>query len=441
MTTVAQLQNLSYRELQIECKAQGISAKGKADELLGKLIINLQNKDPSTAPSPPPAKKPAGRKSAAASKAAPPPASGTSSRKSIDKNIVQRALGTPLPTTPAKSRTVTAAPSGSRQRTRSRATSLLSLFASTLALWMALFLYVPLICMKVQCPPRVTQVHSKAIDVTQNAVSDVTQWSIAHAARVKQTALVYGTKVTEQARKTSQEASAKLQELMEKIRPDGGSLSSKSSSYAGFNGKLNTAVLKSIVRTNQGAGWEELDLSLTDAWAGGKIAADTNKANVILFVCSSSSNCEETVSELSVAAPVASTLVLNQVELTSGKGHLQSRLAKFFKDQPNGVVVVPDVEQISLDILPVLNNVMGEYGSVMRDGEEISAADATFLLTWQAPPAILAEDSDTSFNLAAKKDLTLLMREDLDGDDEAGQAVVDAFRRRIDLVAPVKPTG
>lgn len=79
---------------------------------------------------------------------------------------------------------------------------------------MALFLYVPLICMKVQCPPRVTQVHSKAIDVTQNAVSDVTQWSIAHAARVKQTALVYGTKVTEQARKTSQEASAKLQELV-----------------------------------------------------------------------------------------------------------------------------------------------------------------------------------------------------------------------------------
>jgi hypothetical protein len=224
---------------------------------------------------------------------------------------------------------------------------------------------------------------------------------------------------------------------MEKIRPDKDS-SPKSS---GFNGKLNIAVLKSVARTNQGAGWEELDLSLTDAWAGGKIAADTNKANVILFVCSSSSNCENTVSEVSAAAPVASTLVLNQIELTSGKGYLQSHLARFFKDQPNGVVVVPDVEKISLDILPVLNNVMGEYGAVFVDGEEISAADATFLLTWQAPPAILAEDSDTSFNLAAKKDLTLLMREDLDGDDEAGQAVVDAFRRRIDLVAPVKSTA
>jgi len=226
---------------------------------------------------------------------------------------------------------------------------------------------------------------------------------------------------------------------MEKIRPDGGG--SSSSKTSGFNGKLNIAVLKSVARTNHGAGWEELDLSLTDAWAGGKIAADTNKANVILFVCSSSSNCEHTVSEVSAAAPVASTMVLNQAELTSGKGYLQSRLARFFKDQPHGVVVVPDVEKISLDILPVLNNVMGEYGSVMLNGEEISAADATFLLTWQGPPAILAEDSDTSFNLAAKRDLTLLMREDVGGDDEAGQAVVDAFRRRIDLVAPVKSTA
>ena len=223
---------------------------------------------------------------------------------------------------------------------------------------------------------------------------------------------------------------------MEKIRPAGDSPSPKPS---GFNGKLNTAVLKSVFRANQGAGWEELDLSLTDAWAGGKIAADTSKANVILFVCSSSSNCAHTVSEISAAAPVASTLVLNQAEITSGKGQLQSRLARFFKEQPNGVVVIPDVEQIPLDILPVLNNVMGEYGAVMRDGEEISAADATFLLTWSAPPAILAEDSELSFSMAAKKDLTLLMLEDVDEDDEAGKAVVDSFRRRIDLVAPVAP--
>jgi hypothetical protein len=229
---------------------------------------------------------------------------------------------------------------------------------------------------------------------------------------------------------------------IENLRPVGGSSSpstSKSaSSPSGFNGKLNTAVLNSVLRTNQGEGWEELDLSLTDAWAGGKAAADTSKANVVLFVCGS---CEHTVTELSAAAPVASTLILNQVELTSGKGHLQSRLARFLKEQPNGVVVVPEVEKIPLDILPVLNNVMGEYGAVMRDGEEISAADATFLLTWEAPPAILAEDSETSFSLAAKKDLTLLMREDLEDDDEAGQAVIDSFRRRIDLVAPVKESA
>jgi hypothetical protein len=60
----------------------------------------------------------------------------------------------------------------------------------------------------------VIQAHSKAIDATHNTMTDVAQWTTTHALQVKQTAMVYGTKATEQARKTSREASAKLQELV-----------------------------------------------------------------------------------------------------------------------------------------------------------------------------------------------------------------------------------
>jgi hypothetical protein len=191
----------------------------KADELLGKLILNLQKKDPNAAPSPPPAKKPAGRKSASAKA---PPAS-TSRRSSIDKKVMQRALDTPLPVTPGKkSRTTTTtttttttstAAAGAR-RPRSKTGNILSLLAPNLALWMALFLYIPLICSKVQCPPRLTEFHSTAVEATHHAVNDVKEWTITHAGQVKLTALIYSTKVTEQARKTSREASVKLQELV-----------------------------------------------------------------------------------------------------------------------------------------------------------------------------------------------------------------------------------
>jgi hypothetical protein len=66
----------------------------------------------------------------------------------------------------------------------------------------------------VQCPPRVTQIHSNAVDATQNAVNGVSQWTSAHAAQLKHTALVTSAKVTEQARKTSREASEKVKELV-----------------------------------------------------------------------------------------------------------------------------------------------------------------------------------------------------------------------------------
>ena len=175
---------------------------------------------------------------------------------------------------------------------------------------------------------------------------------------------------------------------------------------------------------------------MTDAWNGGKLSSDDSKANVVLFVCGSLNGCNTAVDDLSVAAPLNSTLVLGPGDFHAGRGELQAQLTRFLKAEPRGIILVPNVDKIPLGVLSVLNAVMGEYGALQRDGKEISATGATFLLTWQAPPGILAEATETDFSLAVKKDLILLMRGH--AVDEAAMAVVDSFRRRVDLVAPVE---
>jgi hypothetical protein len=56
--------------------------------------------------------------------------------------------------------------------------------------------------------------HSTVVEATHNAVTGAGQWMSTHGALVKQTTLVYSAQVTEQARKTTREATAKLQELV-----------------------------------------------------------------------------------------------------------------------------------------------------------------------------------------------------------------------------------
>lgn len=152
-------------------------------------------------------------------------------------------------------------------------------------------------------------------------------------------------------------------------------------------------------------------------------------------MCGSPAGCTAALDELSVAAPLNSTLVLGPGDINAGKGELQAKLARFLRGEPHGVVVLPAVDKVPLGVLSVLNGVMGEYGAVMRDGEEISSTGATFILTCQAPPGILAEESDSDLSMAVKKDLTLLLKGE--EEDEAAWAIVNSFRRRIDLVAPV----
>lgn len=223
---------------------------------------------------------------------------------------------------------------------------------------------------------------------------------------------------------------------------EGGQRSSEEKSKHLFDGKLNRAVLQSVLGQRRGEEWDQLNLQVANLWQGERMSE--SKANTILFACDSQSACQHLEAELAAAAPVESTLILSPGDLAAGKGELQARLSHFLKSQPRGVVLIPNIDKAPFSSLSVLCAAMGEYGAFELDGSDVSTSGATFLLTWLAPPAIMQEDSAYSFTTAAKKELVLLLLRSATHTDgssslpegaEDVRAQVHAFRRRIDLVA------
>lgn len=124
-----------------------------------------------------------------------------------------------------------------------------------------------------------------------------------------------------------------------------------------------------------------------------------------MFVCESKDSCNQLADELAGAADPEFVLKL---ELSGHKddiekGEIQSRLAGFLEKNPKGVVLLPHVNHIPLHLLTVLNNAMGEAGSLLQNGNSVSTADGTFLMTMEVSPGILNAEDSVTLNLEAKK--------------------------------------
>ena len=65
---------------------------------------------------------------------------------------------------------------------------------------------------------------------------------------------------------------------------------------------------------------------------------------------------------------------------------------------------------------------MGEGGAYQQDGAAVPATAATFMLTFQAAPAVMAEDSSAGFSVAAKGSLHHAL---VGGADSEGAALFD----------------
>ena len=202
--------------------------------------------------------------------------------------------------------------------------------------------------------------------------------------------------------------------------------------------RLNPAVLDVLVGSERGdvdGVWATTVSFLENVWELQKVASP-HKGNVVMFVCTNADACQSTEDELAATAAPASVLKLYTV-MGTDKGEIQSRLAQFLKHEPNGVVVIPRIERWDPVLISVLNNAIGEGGSLVVNGESISTTGATYFMTIEVPQSIVdAQDSPTNLTSAVKLYLTKKVFGDgVANADEMVTAVSVAFRRRIDVVA------
>ena len=135
----------------------------------------------------------------------------------------------------------------------------------------------------------------------------------------------------------------------------------------------------------------------------------------------------------------------------NARGALQRAMSAFLEKCPRGVAVITDAQSLTPPLLAALMPAVSEGGRFARDGRNVRADGATYVLiaalgadfsageggTWRAR-------GETEFARAAKTELARLWRggEDaapLDGDEAAteaatGSGVTEAFRRRVDFV-------
>jgi len=190
---------------------------------------------------------------------------------------------------------------------------------------------------------------------------------------------------------------------------------------------LNKAVLETFTAYN--AGMNSVVSHLEDVWSGRHVSSE-DKANAVVFACLGSDDCAEAEADISAVASPASVLKVLVDESTT-RGDVQKQIAGFLKERPNGVVVVPRVERWSPVLLSVLNNCLGESGSLIQDGITVPTSLATWLLTARVPVSKEMTQSSVKLSLGVKGALL----EGWDATDEMVSAVLTAFRRRLDVVA------
>ncbi len=196
---------------------------------------------------------------------------------------------------------------------------------------------------------------------------------------------------------------------------------------------LNMAVLGTLVTYNADLG--SVVAHLEDVWSGRHVSSD-DKSNVVVFTCLDSRDCAEVEGDISAVADANLVLKVLVDEGTS-RGEVQAQIATFLSETPNGVVVVPRVERWSPALLSVLNNCMGEGGSLMQNGVAVPTTSATWLLTARVDVTPEMTGNSVTLSLAVKQAL-------MDGHDETDemvQAVLMAFRRRLDVVALGTPVA
>ena len=140
-------------------------------------------------------------------------------------------------------------------------------------------------------------------------------------------------------------------------------------------------------------------------------------------------------------------------DVANARGALQRAMSDFLEKCPRGVAVITDAHRLTPPLLAALAPAVSEGGRFVRDGRDVRADGATYVLI-----AALGADAgeggawrargEAGFARAAKAEMARLWRgadegektrgNPLGDDAEAatGSGVTEAFRRRVDFVVP-----
>ena len=140
-------------------------------------------------------------------------------------------------------------------------------------------------------------------------------------------------------------------------------------------------------------------------------------------------------------------------DVVNARGALQRAMSAFLEKCPRGVAVITDAHRLTPPLLAALAPAVSEGGRFVRDGRDVRADGATYVLI-----AALGADAgeggawrargEAGFARAAKAEMERLWRgadegektrgNPLGDDAEAatGSGVTEAFRRRVDFVVP-----
>ncbi|MEW5304368.1 MAG: hypothetical protein WDW36_006981 [Sanguina aurantia] len=188
-----------------------------------------------------------------------------------------------------------------------------------------------------------------------------------------------------------------------------------------------------------GKRWSE---NATDFWA--HVVLQTShkaKGTGLVLTCRHTVECDSAASDvIATVAPASCLLQLHSTTYSTdtSAGDLQQLLSSFLTGCPHGVVLVRYVHMLSLRSLSVLNNALSESGNLQQAGTSIPTHRALYVFVFEtATPT----EGDESRYAALVKEHLLFAIESTQAEgsmDDTGRALLQAFRRRIDHIAPAR---
>lgn len=128
-----------------------------------------------------------------------------------------------------------------------------------------------------------------------------------------------------------------------------------------------------------------------------------------------------------------------------GPGRLQAELAPFLKRCPYGIVMLEGLQDVHPDLVKVFNHALTEEGHFQHYGEVVHTWGALYMMTLQVPGDLLKpQKSEEAFQQRVKDHLVKALKAPRPSQSAASiwnadsQRDAEIFRRRIEVVVPVR---